>query len=301
MLYENIIETIGHTPTVKLETIDGNEIFVKLEMFNPGGSVKDRIALYMANDLIQKGLLGKKGQKAVEASSGNTGIGLALVFSAKGIPLTIVMPENMSSERIGLMKSYGAEVILTKKELGMKGAEELARKMGDEGYVFVNQFENQANLAAHEKTTGPEIVADFPQGLDYFVAGIGTAGTIVGAGKVLRQRFKNIKLVGVEPAESPLLEGKPAGPHKIQGIGANFIPPLYQKDAVDEIMPIESAKALEKANIMAKRGFFLGISSNAAILAAEAISARNPDKGLKILALAPDGGIKYMSMGIYGI
>jgi cysteine synthase A len=205
-------------------------------MFNPGMSIKDRIALEMIGTLIKEGKLGKARAKAVEGTSGNTGIGLALVCAVKGIPLTIVMPENMSLERINLMKAYGATVVLTPKAEGMAGAEKKGRRDGKEGYVFLNQFENKANPRAHEKTTAKEIIADFPSGLDYFVAGVGTAGTLIGNAKVLKKHYPVDQSIAVEPAESPILEGGSAGPHKIQGIGANFVPPLYDKGLVDRII-----------------------------------------------------------------
>ena len=300
MIHESILELIGHTPVVHLETLNGNEVYVKLEMMNPGMSIKDRIALEMIETLIKEGKLGKAGQKAVEGTSGNTGIGLALVCAVKGIPLTIVMPENMSLERINLMKAYGAIVLLTPKAEGMAGAEKKAAEMEKEGYVFLNQFENKANPRAHEKNTAKEILADFPDGLDYFVAGVGTAGTLVGNAKVLKKAYPSMKAIAVEPAESPVLEGGNAGPHKIQGIGANFVPPLYEKGLVDQILQIKSDDAIAKANALAQKGYFLGISSAAAILAAEKIATENAPKGLRILAVSPDGGIKNMSMGIYG-
>jgi cysteine synthase len=300
MIYENIVDLIGHTPVVHLENVAGNALYVKLEMFNPGMSIKDRIAEEMIRSLIEEGRLGKPGQKAVEGTSGNTGIGLALVCANKGIPLTIVMPENMSLERINLMKAYGATVVLTPKPEGMAGAEKKAAELGKEGYVFLNQFENEANPRAHEKTTSQEIIADFPSGLDYFVAGVGTAGTLIGNAKVLKKHYPAIKCIAVEPAESPILEGGSAGPHKIQGIGANFVPPLYDKRWVDGIIAIQSNDAINKVNSLAKQGYFLGISSGAAILAGEKIATENANAGLKILVVAPDGGIKYMSMDIYG-
>lgn len=300
MLYSSLLDTIGHTPVVFLEEVAGNSLYVKLEMSNPGGSVKDRIAKTMIESLIARGLLGQKGQKAVEGTSGNTGIGLALVCAIKGIPLSIVMPENMSKERIDLMKAYGAEVILTPKEQGMAGAEEYAAKMGQNGYVFLNQFENRDNPRAHEEGTALEILEDFPNGLDAFVAGVGTAGTLIGNAKVLKKHYPAIQIVSVEPAESRVLEGEKPGPHKIQGIGANFVPPLYEASLVDRIISIRSEDALQKANLLAQKGFFLGISSAAAILASETFAHENPAKKLKILAFSPDGGMKYMSMGIYG-
>jgi cysteine synthase A len=299
MIYSSILQTIGHTPIVYVETIGGNAIYLKLEMFNPGLSVKDRVAYEMIENLKAQGLLGQ-GQKAVEGTSGNTGIGLSLVCAYEGIPLTIVMPENMSKERQDLMKAYGSTLVLTPKAEGMAGAEKKAAALAQEGYVFLNQFENPDNYKAHEKTTGPEIIADFPDGLDYFVAGVGTAGTLMGTGRALKKRYKAIRLVAVEPKESPILEGGAAGPHSIQGIGANFVPPLYDKSLVDEIIPIESEKAIARVKELAHHGLFLGISSGASLLACEEIASKEGPKGLKILGLAPDGGIKYMSMDIYG-
>jgi cysteine synthase A len=300
MIIQSILETIGDTPVLHLETLAGNDVYVKLEMFNPAGSVKDRIALEMVNDLVSLGRLGS-GQKAIEATSGNTGIGLALVCASYGIPLTIVMPENMSQERIALMKAYGASVVLTPKEKGMQGSEDLAIQMAKDGsYVFLNQFENLDNPKAHEENTSQEILVDFPIALDYFVAGVGTGGTITGCSKVLKKRYPGLQVVAVEPAESEVLEGKKPGPHGIPGIGANFMPPLYDASLVDQIIDVESPLAAAKVADLAKKGLFLGLSSGAAIFAAEKIATANPNKGLTILAIAPDGGIKYMSMDIYG-
>lgn len=299
MIYENIVDTIGRTPVLHLESVSGNDIYLKLEMANPGMSIKDRIAKQMIEDLVQEGKLGQ-GQKAVEGTSGNTGIGLALVCASKGIPLSIVMPENMSRERIDLMKAFGATVVLTPKEEGMAGAEQKAAEMGKNGYVFLNQFENVSNLKAHERYTAEEIIADFPDGLDYFVAGVGTAGTLIGNALRLRKHFPKIQIIAVEPFESQVLEGKMAGPHRIQGIGANFIPPLYRRDLVNRVLPIKGDDAVITVNHWSKKGVFLGISSGAAILGAEKIASENPGKCLRILAVSPDGGIKYMSTGIYG-
>lgn len=298
MRYESFEKIIGNTPEVLLEKINDNSIFIKLEMMNLGGSVKDRIALRIIEDLIKEGKLGKEGQKAVEATSGNTGIGLAMVCALKGIPLTILMPENMSKERISLMESYGAKVILTPKEGGMALAEEQAKEMEKDGYVFLNQFGNHSNIDAHLEGTSKEIIKDFPDGIDYFVAGVGTSGTLSGCAKALKEAFPNIKIIAVEPEESKLLEGSKPGPHSIQGIGANFLPPFYEESLVDEIIPIKSSEAMKKANELAKKGFFLGISSAAAILAAEIVAKK--ENGKTILAISPDGGIKYMSLGIYG-
>jgi cysteine synthase A len=297
MIYQSLLETIGGTPVVHYDEINDNDIYVKLELFNPAGSVKDRVAYQMIKELKAQGLL-KPGVKCVEGTSGNTGIGLAFVCAVMGIPLTIVMPENMSKERIDLMKAYGAEVLLTPKAEGMVGAEKKAAEMGKNGYVFLNQFENPANPKAHYLTTADEILADFPKGPDFFVAGVGTSGTLTGIASKLRTQGCKTKIIAVEPMESEVLEGKEPGPHSIQGIGANFVPPLYDKHLVDRIIDIKSEDALKKANELAKKGWFLGISSCAAILAGEQIAKEN--KGKSILVLAPDGGIKYMSMGIYG-
>jgi len=297
MIYQSLLETIGQTPIVKYGVTNGNQLFVKLELFNPAGSIKDRIAFEMMTELQKQGLL-KPGCKCVEGTSGNTGIGLAFVCAALGVPLTIVMPENMSKERIDLMKAYGAEVLLTPKAEGMAGAERKAAEMGHEGYIFLNQFENLANPKAHYRTTAEEILKDFPAGPDYLVAGVGTSGTITGIAEKFHEKGCRTKIVAVEPFESEVLEGGQPGPHMIQGIGANFVPPLFKKGLVDRIVPIKSEDAIKKADELAKKGWFLGISSAAAILAAEQLS--NETKGKTILAIAPDGGIKYMSMGIYG-
>ena len=299
MIYQNLLDLIGNTPIFHYGCVEGNDIYVKLEMANPALSVKDRVARQMIVDLQKEGKL-QPGTQLVEATSGNTGIGLAFVSAVEGLSLTVVMPENMSAERINLMKAYGAKVVLTPKEKGMKGAEDYAAELGKHGFLFLNQFENQSNTRAHELTTAKEIIADFPDGLDFFVAGVGTAGTLIGNARVLKKRYPSLRVIAVEPKESEVLEGKSAAPHQIQGIGANFVPPLYESSLVDEIIPIASADAIKKAHDLALRGLFLGISSGASILGAIKIAEKNAGKGLKILTVAPDGGIKYMSMGIYG-
>jgi cysteine synthase A len=296
MIYQNIEEMIGRTPVLLVETINNSQIFVKLEGCNPAGSIKDRVAHEIIDEFAKEGKL-KNNPKIVEATSGNTGIGLALICACRHIPLTILMPENMSKERIMLMEAYGAKVILTPKAEGMEGAEKRAKAMEKDGYLFANQFGNTANLKAHEKTTSQEIIKDFAS-LDYFVAGIGTAGTLIGNAIALKKAYPSIKIIGVEPKESPILEGGKPGPHLIQGIGANFVPPLYEKKLVDEIIPIEGLLAEKKVANLAKQGLFLGISSGAAILGAEKIAQEHPSK--IILAISPDGGNKYMSSGIYG-
>lgn len=297
MIYQSILDAVGHTPTILYKEENGNRIYLKMEGGNPAGSIKDRVALEMMKELKEKGLL-KKGARCVEGTSGNTGIGLAFVCAVMGVPLTVVMPENMSKERISLMEAYGAKVLLTPKEEGMEGAERKAKEMGEEGYIFLNQFENPDNPKAHYLTTAGEILEDFPDGPDYLVAGVGTSGTLTGLARRLKEKGCKTKIIAVEPAESEVLEGKEAAPHLIQGIGANFVPPLYEGSLVDEVIAIRSQDAIEKAGKMAKEGFFLGISSAAAVLAGEEIAKKA--EGASILAIAPDGGIKYMSMGIYG-
>lgn len=296
MIYNHIFELIGNTPILKVDDENNSTVFAKLEMFNPGGSIKDRIAYEMIEDLKKEGLLNKN-TKIVEATSGNTGIGLAMVLASYGYSITIVMPENMSKERQDLMKAYGATIVLTKADKGMQGAENKAHEMEKEGYFFINQFENKANLHAHYKTTAEEIIKDFPNGIDYFVAGVGTAGTLIGCGKRLKEKFPNIKIVAVEPAESAVLEGEKSGKHNIQGIGAGFVPPLYDKSLVDEIIKIKTADAEKETNMLAKEGLLLGISSGAAILASKKIAKMH--KGAQIICICPDGGIKYLSTGIY--
>ena len=296
---QSIESLIGNTPLLEVETINGATIYAKLEMQNPGGSIKDRVALEIVNEAFAKGLL-HRGDKAVEATSGNTGIGLALVCALRGVELTILMPENMSKERQDLMKAYGAKIILTPKEGGMALAEEMAEKMRKDGYFFLDQFHNEANWHAHYLHTGPEILDQLDGKVDLFVAGVGTSGTLTGIGKCLKENCPAVKIIGLEPAESPLLETGKAGPHKIQGIGANFVPPLFERDLVDEIIPIPSEKAIAKANELAKKGLFVGISAACNLLGAEALASRPENAGKTIVTVFPDGGSKYMSMEIYG-
>ena len=292
-------QLVGNTPLLEVETVNGATIYAKMEMQNPAGSIKDRIALEMVKEAFEKGLL-HPGDKAVEATSGNTGIGLAFVCSIYGIHLTVLMPENMSKERQTLMKAYGAEIVLTPKEGGMALAEKMAEEYQAKGYFFFDQFHNEANWHAHYRHTGPEIEEQTQGNIDIFLAGFGTSGTLTGVGKYLKERHPELKLIGMEPEESPLLsEGHP-GPHKIQGIGANFVPPLLDENLVDEIIRIPSEKAWEKANEMAKKGLFLGISAAANLLGAEAIASRPENAGKRIVTVFPDGGSKYLSLDIYG-
>ena len=296
-IYNSVTELIGKTPIVKLNKIvpeDSADVFVKLEFFNPGGSVKDRIALSMI------GLL-KPGDTIIEPTSGNTGIGLSMVGVAKGYKVIIVMPETMSIERRLLMKGYGAELILTPGADGISGSIREAERLAKEnGYFLPLQFENEANPLVHEKTTGPEIHQAFGvNGLDAFVAGIGTGGTITGAGRELKRVYPKIELIGVEPAESAILEGKEAGPHKIQGIGTGFVPKTLDTSVYDKVLSISGDEAMETAReVGRKEGILVGISSGAAIAAALKV-AKELGKGKKVLAVVPDNGERYLSTALY--
>lgn len=297
-----ISRLIGETPIVKLNRSvdeDSADIYVKLEYFNPGSSVKDRIALAMIEAAEKEGIL-KPGGTIVEPTSGNTGIGLAMVAAAKGYKLVVVMPDTMSLERRNLLKAYGAELHLTPGAEGMKGAIKKAEELVEEhGYFMPQQFKNEANPKIHELTTGPEIVKQMKDGLDAFVSGIGTGGTITGAGKVLREHFPNIKIFAVEPKDSPVLSGGKPGPHKIQGIGAGFVPPVLNTEIYDEVITIDNEEAFEAAREVArKEGILGGISSGAAIAAAKKV-AKRLGKGKKVLAILPDNGERYLSTALY--
>ncbi|EGP4844939.1 cysteine synthase A [Enterococcus faecium] len=302
-IYNSVTELIGKTPIVKLNKIvpeDSADVFVKLEFFNPGGSVKDRIALSMIEKAEHDGLL-KPGDTIIEPTSGNTGIGLSMVGVAKGYKVIIVMPETMSIERRLLMKGYGAELILTPGADGISGSIREAERLAKEnGYFLPLQFENQANPLVHEKTTGPEIHQAFGvNGLDAFVAGIGTGGTITGAGRELKRVYPKIELIGVEPAESAILEGKEAGPHKIQGIGTGFVPKTLDTSVYDKVLSISGDEAMETAReVGRKEGILVGISSGAAIAAALKV-AKELGKGKKVLAVVPDNGERYLSTALY--
>lgn len=302
-IYNSVTELIGKTPIVKLNKIvpeDSADIFVKLEFFNPGGSVKDRIALSMIEKAEHDGLL-KPGDTIIEPTSGNTGIGLSMVGVAKGYKVIIVMPETMSIERRLLMKGYGAELILTPGADGISGSIREAERLAKEnGYFLPLQFENEANPLVHEKTTGPEIHQAFGvNGLDAFVAGIGTGGTITGAGRELKRVYPKIELIGVEPAESAILEGKEAGPHKIQGIGTGFVPKTLDTSVYDKVLSISGDEAMETAReVGRKEGILVGISSGAAIAAALKV-AKELGKGKKVLAVVPDNGERYLSTALY--
>ncbi|MDT2595894.1 cysteine synthase A [Enterococcus dongliensis] len=302
-IYDSILDTIGETPIVKLENMTTNDmaqIFVKLESFNPGGSVKDRIALKMIEDAEENGKL-KPDMMIIEPTSGNTGIGLAMVGAAKGYPVTLVMPDTMSVERRKLMQAYGANLVLTPGADGMKGAiakaEELAAK--NNGFIPA-QFDNPANPKVHEETTAKEIVDVFEtNGLDAFVAGVGTGGTITGVGNELKRMYENIKVYAVEPEESPVLEGGQPGPHKIQGIGAGFVPSILNTEVYDEVLPVKSSDAIQTAREIAKKeGILVGVSSGAALFAALEVAKKMlPDQ--KVLVLLPDNGERYLSTELF--
>jgi cysteine synthase A len=275
------------------------EVYLKLEFMNPGSSVKDRIALAMIEAAEEDGNL-KEGDTIVEPTSGNTGIGLAMVAAAKGYKTVLVMPDTMSLERRNLLRAYGAELVLTPGPEGMKGAIAKAEELSKEnGYFMPQQFENQANPEVHRRTTGKEILAQFPDGLDGFVSGIGTGGTITGAGEVLKEKYPDIKIYAVEPTDSPILSGGKPGPHKIQGIGAGFVPGTLSTDIYDEVLTVTNDEAFEYARRAAREeGILGGISSGAAICAALKV-ARKLGKGKKVLAVIPSNGERYLSTALY--
>jgi cysteine synthase A len=304
MIYSNIYETIGRTPIIRLNRLTDEkmaEVLVKLEYFNPGGSVKDRIALSMIEAAEKEGLL-SPGQTIIEPTSGNTGIGLAMVGAAKGYRVILVMPETMSVERRKLMKGYGAEIILTEGAKGMRGAIEMANKLKDEnGYFLPQQFMNIANPAVHMKTTALEILEQTEGKIDMFVAGVGTGGTITGVGRILKQQQPQIKIVAVEPEASPVLSGGNPGPHKIQGIGAGFIPEILDKSVIDEIVKISNDEAIETARMLGKKeGMLVGISSGAAIAAALR-KAKDIGTSKRIVVIAPDTGERYLSTELFSV
>lgn len=299
---QSIAELIGNTPIVKLNRTGGQEdaeIYVKLEFMNPGSSVKDRIALAMIEAAEESGEL-TAGKTIVEPTSGNTGIGLAMVAAIKGYKAILVMPDTMSMERRNLLRAYGAELVLTPGADGMKGAIKKAEELKDaNGYFMPQQFNNEANPAVHERTTGKEIVEQMGDQLDAFISGIGTGGTITGAGKVLKEKYKDIKIVAVEPEGSAILSGGKPGPHKIQGIGAGFVPGVLNTDVYDEILLVSNDEAYETAREAAKtEGLLGGVSSGAAIHAAKQM-AKKLGKGKKVLAVIPSNGERYLSTPLY--
>lgn len=299
---QSVSELIGKTPIVKLNRIvesDSADIYLKLEFMNPGSSVKDRIALAMIEDAEKNGLL-KEGDTIIEPTSGNTGIGLAMVAAAKGYNAILVMPETMSIERRNLLRAYGAELVLTPGPEGMGGAIRKATELAKEhGYFIPQQFKNQSNPEIHRLTTGPEIVEQMGDQLDAFIAGIGTGGTITGAGEVLKEAYKDIKIYAVEPADSPVLSGGKPGPHKIQGIGAGFVPETLDVEVYDEIIQVKTEQAFEYARRVAKEeGILVGISSGAVIYAATEV-AKKLGKGKKVLVIIPSNGERYLSTPLY--
>lgn len=293
---KNVIELIGNTPLVNLEKIDKN-VYVKLENKNPGGSIKDRAVLGMILGAEEKGLL-KAGDRIVEATSGNTGIATAMIGKSRGYQVTIIMPESMSVERRSLIKAYGAELILTEAAKGMQGSIDKMNELFATGdYKSLGQFDNRDNPDYHYKTTGPEIYSELKD-VDIFVAGIGTGGTASGIGSYLKDQNPEVKVYGVEPEASPLISGGQAGPHKIQGIGANFIPKNYFADIVDDLILISDDEAYEMVRQVANdEGILIGISAGANIAAAKKLAEKFPGK--KVVTVAPDGADKYMSMGIF--
>lgn len=304
-IYNDILETIGRTPVVKINKIPDercSNIFGKLEMFNPASSVKDRIGLAMILDAEKKGLL-KPGDTIVEPTSGNTGIALAMVAAVKGYKAIFTMPETMSLERRAMLRYFGAEIILTEGSKGMRGAVEKAEELvREKGYFQPQQFNNPANTEVHRKTTGREIVEDFKgKDLHYFVVGIGTGGTISGAGEVLKQHFNDIKNIAVEPKDSPVLSGGKPGPHKIQGIGAGFVPAIYNPKVVDEVRQVSNDDAFNMTRLLArKEGIFCGISSGANMHVALQI-AREAGPGKNVLVVLPDTGERYISTDLFKI
>ena len=305
-VYEKITELIGKTPLLKLSNYIKNhsleaDIYAKLEYFNPAGSVKDRIARAMIDDAEAKGLL-KEGSVIIEPTSGNTGIGLASVGASRGYKVILTMPETMSVERRNLLKAYGAQLVLTDGAKGMKGAIEKANELAKEtpGSFIPGQFVNPANPYVHRKTTGPEIWEDTDGQVDIFVAGVGTGGTLSGVGEYLKSKNPNVKVVAVEPAGSPVLSKGTPGPHKIQGIGAGFVPDTLDTKVYDEIITIENEEAFEAGRELArKEGVLVGISSGAAGAAATKLALRPENKGKKIVALLPDTGERYLSTPMF--
>lgn len=305
-IYKGTIDLIGNTPLVEVENIEKEEglearLLVKLEYFNPAGSVKDRIAKAMLEDAESKGLVNKD-SVIIEPTSGNTGIGLAAVAAAKGYRVILTMPETMSVERRNILKAYGAEVVLTEGDKGMKGAiakaEELAKELPNS--FIPGQFENPANPEIHRKTTGPEIWKDTDGEVDIFVAGVGTGGTITGTGEYLKEQNPNVKIIAVEPASSPVLTEGKAGPHKIQGIGAGFVPETLNTKVYDEVFAVQNEDAFAAGKFLAKKeGVLVGISSGAALYAAIQIAKRPENKGKTIVALLPDTGDRYYSTPLF--
>ncbi|MBD8658695.1 cysteine synthase A [Frigoribacterium sp. CFBP 8754] len=303
-IHGDITSAFGDTPLVRLNALavpGGAEVVVKLEFYNPGGSVKDRLGVAIVDAAEASGEL-RPGGTIVEGSSGNTGIALALVGAARGYRVVVTMPETMSVERRTIIAAYGAEVVLTPGSEGMRGAVERAKQIVDEteGAVWARQFETDANAEIHRRTTAPEILRDTDGKIDFFVAGVGTGGTITGVGQVLHEQVPGVKVVAVEPADSPLLSEGKAGPHKIQGIGANFVPELLDRSQIDEVFPVQLDDALRVArDLAAKEGILSGISSGAIVHAALEIAARPENAGKRIVAIVCDTGERYLSTVLF--
>jgi len=306
-IFTKATQLIGHTPLLKVENymkaenIEGVELLAKLEYLNPAGSVKDRVALSMVEDAEKKGIL-KPGATIIEPTSGNTGIGLASVAAAKGYRAVLTLPDTMSVERRNLLKAYGAELVLTEGAKGMKGAIEKAQELEKSipGAVILGQFDNAANPAAHAATTGPEIWEDTDGRVDIFVAGVGTGGTITGIGAYLKSKNPAIRIVAVEPADSPVLSGGKPGPHKLQGIGAGFVPSILNTQVYDEIFTVTTDEAFTTGRLIArKEGILVGITSGAALYAAAQLAKRPENAGKTIVALLPDSGDRYLSSPMF--
>ena len=298
-IYTAASQLVGRTPLLKLSYVQEATVLAKLELFNPAGSAKDRVALAMIRDAEERGLL-KEGSVIIEPTSGNTGIGLAAMAAARGYRTIIVMPDSMSIERQKLMTAYGAELVLTPGALGMQGAIEKAEEMAKAipGSFIPDQFNNPANAKAHYETTGPEIWEDTDGTVDIFVAGVGTGGTITGTGRYLKEKNPNVQVVAVEPANSPLLSGGKAGPHGLQGIGANFIPGVLDQKIYDRVLPVTEEQAYAAARELGKKeGVLVGISSGAALYAAKLLAEENPGKN--IVVLLPDTGDRYLSTAMF--
>ena len=308
-IYNTITELIGKTPTVSLKKFTANRgiksnIVAKVEFFNPGGSVKDRIALAMIEDAEKKGIL-KKGGTIIEPTSGNTGVGLSLVGAVKGYKVILTMPETMSIERRKLAAAYGTEIVLTPGANGMKGAIAKAEELRDAtpGAVILQQFTNPSNPEIHSKTTGKELVADAKESgiqIDAFIAGVGTGGTVSGSAIAIKEAFPNARIIAVEPESSAVLSGNPSGPHKIQGIGAGFVPDNFNRSIIDEILPVSNDNAFETARALAKEeGLLVGISSGAAAYAASVVASRPEFAGKDVFVLLPDTGERYLSTALF--
>ncbi|MGN0674083.1 MAG: cysteine synthase A [Anaerovoracaceae bacterium] len=305
-IFTSASQLVGRTPLLELRGIEKElgleaKIYAKLEYFNPAGSVKDRVALYMINDAEERGIL-KEGSVIIEPTSGNTGIGLASVAASRGYRTIIVMPETMSVERRQLMAAYGAELVLSPGAEGMKGAIALAEKLAEEteNSFIAGQFVNPANVKAHYETTGPEIYEDTDGEVDIFIAGVGTGGTVTGTGHYLKEKKPEVKVIAVEPASSPVLSEGKAGPHKIQGIGAGFIPEILDTSVYDAVVPVENEAAFEAARLLGvKEGVLVGISSGAALHAAIEEAKKPENSGKKIVVLLPDTGDRYLSTELF--